>query len=142
MILTASPRTPMIVRNSYSDGIERPIMRLNMTLVPCLRFSGYATSSMRSSKVLNRRSFCSLLAGRGFLGTWSAWYISYMIMVAAWDRFRIGNSSPVGTQTSTSHFSSSSCRSPMSSLPNTSAIFSWYPLHPSANSLAGTGMRV
>lgn len=40
MILTASPMTPMMVRNSYSEGMERPIMRLNITLVPFLRFSG------------------------------------------------------------------------------------------------------
>lgn len=40
MTLTASPRMPMMVRYSYSDGTERPIILLNITRVPCLRFSG------------------------------------------------------------------------------------------------------
>lgn len=124
MILAASPKTPMMVLYSYLVGTALPIMRLNMTVVISLRFGGYSIPSIRSPKNSNISSFSALSAGSGLRGTFPAWKNSYMTMVAAWDRFRMGYSSPVGTVMRTSHMFSSSWSSPMSSLPNRTAIFS------------------
>ena len=142
MILEASPNTPMIVLYSYFVGIALPIILLNMTCVISLLVGGYSIDSIRSAKNPNMRSLSSLSAGSGLLGTLSAWKNSYITMLAACDRFNIGYSSPVGIVISTSHWLSSSWRRPMSSLPNTTAIFSGYPLQCSANSRTGTGTRV
>ncbi len=127
---------------SYFVGTARPIILLNMMRVISLLVGGYSMASIRSEKNLNMRSFSSLSAGSGLLYSRSAWKNSYMTMFAAWERFRMGYSSLVGIVMRTSHRFSSSCRSPMSSLPNTTAILSGYPLQCSANSLTGTGTRV
>ncbi len=99
-------------------------------------------ASMSSSKNLNIRSLSALSAGSGLLLSWQDWKNSYITMFAAWERFSIGYCSPDGIVIRTSQRFSSSWRRPMSSLPNTMAIFSGYPLQCSANSRTGTGTRV